>query len=314
MKSFKIILLAAISLVLVAAGWIYQAGLSAGQTVFSSTYYHEAVAETELTSYIHEVEQDRLMEEMSAEMPDNMAMVVTRVFLTVFDEQWVGEKLLVVSDDVVLYITGEQPALRAVIDLREEKEQLGKNLELALTVIPGQILSMLGFDPQELDDLAVALVEQMPLPDLITVQDLLAMNSLNGDLASLLNMARHYHSYYLYVSFAVFILMLFAAYRLAGIPAALKWFGASAVISGAGFYIAMQAGRFVLPTMFELGMVDESFYGSEAYISVMNFSVERMLHIPAYYTLFGILVVLAGLLTGSFYFNRAKVKSGAENE
>ncbi len=294
MKGSKTLLMVIIFLLLVAVGWACQVGLSAEQTVFDNDYYRGILDETGLDSHIYGVMQDRLQEGISAEMPDNLAYVVTMVLSAVFNEEWVGKQILVLTDDIVLYLRGEQPSLQAAIDLREKKDQLRVNLENALTVIPDQILFMLGFDPQQLDALVGFLVYQLPLPDQLAVEELLAAWDTDDRLIDALAKIRQYQRFYGPLSVTGFALLLFAGSLLVGPFRALKWFGAAAVVSGLGFYLALQAGNYLYPVLLDSGFMEGRIFAHEIFIPVLEFSVNRIVYIPVYYALAGLAAVLLG--------------------
>jgi len=297
-KGLKLFALIVIFLVLISVGWAYQGGLSANRTIFEQDYYEQMLAETNLSTSIHEHLQETILEEMSEEMPDHMAAVVTRVLLMVFTEEWFEEQTIIITDDFVRYVTGEQQSIKAVIDLREEKEELSAKLEMALTVIPEQLLRMLGFDPAELYLLAESLVEQMPLPDRLPVEQLLMEQEAGRDLLNLLSLTRQFCSVYRYLTAAAFILGLLLLYFITGPFDALKWFGAAAMLSGASFYLALQGWNVILPGMLELGLISSDLLETAAFYNIFEYSVPLIAIVPFYYALFGLAVLAVGIVFG----------------
>ncbi len=298
MKGLKLFAAIIIFLVLISVGWAYQGGLSANRTIFNQDYYEQMLVETNLSTSIHEHLQETILEEMSEEMPDHMAAVVTRVLLMVFTEEWFAEQTIMITDDFVRYVTGEQQSIQAVIDLREEKEELSNRLEMALTVIPEQILRMLGFDPEELYLLADVLIEQMPLPDRLPLEQLLMEQEAGRDLLNLLSLARQFCSVYRYITAAVFILGLIVLFFLTGLSSALKWFGAAALLSGVSFYLALQGWDIILPVMLELGLISGGLFETGFFYDVLEYSVNLVAIVPFYYTLFGLAVLVVGSAIG----------------
>lgn len=300
MKGLKLLLALIIFLFLVSVGWAYQAGISANRTIFNHGYYEQVLAETNLSASIHEHLQEVILEEMSDEMPDHMAAVVTRVLLIVFNEEWFKEQTIIITDDFVRYVTGEQQSFQAVIDLRDEKEQLSNNLENALSVIPGQILRIFGFDPQELKLLAGSLVEEMPLPDRLPVEQVLMEHEAGRELLELLGLARQFCSVYRYLTAAVFIAGLLLLYFLTGPFGALKWFGTAALLSGVSFYLALQGWDVIIPIMLEMGLISGDLFDTNAFYDVFGYSVQLITSVPFYYGLFGLAVLVFGAVAGRF--------------
>ena len=298
MKGLKLFAVIIIFLVLISVGWLLQGGLSANRTIFDQGYYEQMLVETNLSTGIHEHLQETILEEMSEEMPDHMAAVVTRVLLMVFTEEWFEEQTIMITDDFVRYITGEQQSIQAVIDLREEKEELSAKLEMALTVIPEQILRMLGFDPEELYLLAEALIDQMPLPDRLPVEQLLMEQEAGRDLLNLLSLARLFYIVYGYLTAAAFILGLLLLYFLAGPFGAMKWFGAAALLSGISFFLVLQGWDSFSPLFQELGLIRSDLFETNLFINVFGYSINLIRHIPLYYSLFGLAALLCGIAAG----------------
>ena len=301
MKGQKLFAVIIIVIVLILAGWALQGGFSANRTIFNQDYYEQMMVETNLSTSIHEHLQETILEEMSEEMPDHMAAVVTRVLLMVFTEEWFEEQTIMITDDFVRYVTGEQQSIQAVIDLREEKEELSTKLEMSLTVIPEQILRMLGFDPEELYLLAEALVEQMPLPDRLSVEQLLMEQEAGRDLLNLLSLARQFCSVYRYLTAAAFILGLLLLYFLTGPFGALKWFGLAAMLSGASFYMVLQGWNLLLPVMLELGLISGGLLETTAFYNVFEYSITLITIVPLYFALFGLAVLAAGFVSGRIF-------------
>ncbi len=298
MKGLKLFALIVIFLVLISVGWMLQGGLSASRTIFNQDYYEQMLVETNLSTSIHELLQETILEEMSEEMPDHMAAVVTRVLLMVFTEEWFEEQTIMVTDDFVRYVTGEQQSIQAVIDLREEKKELITMLEMALTVIPEQILRVLGFTPEELYVLAEVLIEQMPLPDRLPVKQLLMEQEAGRDLLNLLTLARQFCSVYRYLTAAAFILGLLLLYLLSGPFGALKWFGMAALLSGASFYLVLQGWDIAMPIILELGLINVDLLETTAFNNVFEYTATLITIVPFYYAIFGLTVLAVGAVSG----------------
>ncbi len=301
MRDLKLFVVIIIFLVLISAGWVLQAGLSANRTVFEQGYYEQMLAETTISTGIHELLQEAILEKMSEEMPDLMAAVVTRVLLMVFTEEWLEQQTIMIADDFVRYVTGEQQSIQAVIELHKEKEELSANLEMALTVIPEQILQMLGFDPEELYDLAEVLIDQMPLPDRLPAEQLLMEMETGRDLLKLLSLARQFCSAYLYLTAVAFILGLLLLYLLTGPFGALKWFGTAALLSGASFYLLLQRWDTVLPIITALGLNSGVLLETAFFYNVFEYSIALIITVPLYYTLFGLAVLAVGIASDRIF-------------
>jgi len=298
MKGIKLFILIILFLLLVPVGWVFQAGLTAENTVLNSAYYEDLLAETELTNYLHELLYDRFLKNISEQMPESLAKVVTEILMFVFDEDWLEEQILYITDDLLLYVGGDQPAVQAVIDLREKKEEIRSNLETALNLLPDQLLVMLGFDPQAIGDLTEMLVDDMPLPDRIAAKNILSEEGEQGNLMTSLIKVRQYRSLYTYLTYAALILLLLFNYLLAGAAGAFKWFGAAVLVSGIIFFLALQAVLMFLMAPLTGALEAGGLIDPDILSSVIEFSAGRTAVIPIYFSLAGLAMLLIGILVG----------------
>ncbi len=305
MKQFKILLLVIIFVLLVAVGWVFQIGISAERTIMNDSFYRDMISRAELSPYIHAALQEQLYSEVSAVLPDNLAKVVTRVLVTVFDEQWVEEQTLVIVDDLLLYIKGHQGDLNAVIDLRDKKEQLKSGITGVLDLIPRQVVMMMGFDPLDLEEMAAGLINELPMPDELSVKQILAGQAEGGSIYNSLDQFKRARFLYLFLPYPLFVLLSFLAYKLAGAAGACKWFGGAALISGVILSLSLQLGRsyYLLPLLSAIvpGWLPEP----ELLLPAARFAVDSAAAVSIYYTLVGLILMLTGgLLTWIGAFKR----------
>ncbi|MGM0688035.1 MAG: hypothetical protein ACQESO_00450 [Bacillota bacterium] len=298
MKGIKLFILIILFLLLVPLCWVFQASLTAELTVLNSTYYEDLLTETELTSYLHELLHDRFLVNISEQMPETLAKVVTEILMFVFDEDWLEEQILYITDDLLLYVKGDQPAVQAVIDLRVKKEQIRSNLETALNLLPDQLLAMLGFDPQAIGDLTEMLVDNMPLPNRIAAKDILSEEGEHGNLMTSLIKVRQYRSLYTYLTYAALILLILFNYLLAGVAGAFKWFGAAVLVSGISFFLVLQAVLMFLMAPLTDALETGGLLQPDIFATVIEFSATRTTFIPVYFSLAGLVIVLSGILAG----------------
>ena len=298
MKGIKLFLLIIFLLLLIPVGWVFQAGLTAEHTVLNRDYYHDLLEETDLTAYFQELLHDRLFEDISEQIPESLAIVLADALMIVFDENWLEEQILLITDDLLLYVKGDQPSVQAVIDLREKKEEVRYNLETALTLLPDQLLTMLGFDPQEIGDFTEMVVDEMPLPDQIAVKELLSEEGEKGDLMTSLIRVRQYRSLYTYLTYAALVLLLLFNYLLAGVARASKWIGAAVIASGISFFMILQIVLMILLAPLTAALEADGLLRPEIVISVVEFSAARTAVIPIYFSLAGLALLLFGILAG----------------
>ncbi|MBW6463911.1 MAG: hypothetical protein ACNA7Z_01185 [Dethiobacteria bacterium] len=294
MNKVKHSILIVIFIVLVLNGFLFQTGFSAGRTVLNSAYYRTMINETELASFIHAVVQEHIFREVSTELPDNLALIITGSITMVFDQEWLEEQVVLVTDDYIDYIKGRKDTPRAVLDLRQKKEELRKGIENALDLIPGQVISLVGFDSLDLEELAAELVAGLPLPDEVEVQQLLEQQNVSDEFLLLLQNLRQYRTFYTYLPFLLYFIFFYIVYRIAGLPGALKWFGGAALISGVIFSIFLQGIR----TYYLKLLVEELAFSGlpepEMLLASLRYVIDDIAAISLYFALAGVSAMLLG--------------------
>ncbi len=306
MKQFKVLLLVVFFVLLVVTGWVFQAGIAAERTVMSGSFYRDMIGRTGLSPFFHDALQEQLYSEVSTVLPDNLAAVVTRVLMTVFDEKWVEEQTLIIIDDLLDYLKGRQGDLTAVIDLRGKKEQLKTGITGALSLIPGQLLTMMGFDPLDLEEMAARLINELPMPDELPVKQILAGQAEGGNIFTSLDQLRRMRLVYLYLPYPLFLFLFFLIFKLTGLAGACKWFGGAVFVSGVTLSLALQLGRsyYLLPLLSAIvpGWLPEP----ELLLPAARFMVDSAAAVSLYYTLLGLILMLTGgLLTWIGAFKRS---------
>lgn len=294
MNKLKLTILVVIFVMIVFTGLVFQAGFSAGRTVLNSSYQRDLLSETDLSPFLHAVMQEHLFREVSAELPGNLALLITGTLSRVFDQEWLSEQYLLVSDQYIAYIKGKKDSPEAFIDLQQKKKQLQKGIENALDLIPGQIIAMMGFEPQDLKELAAGLVTEISLPDKIDVSKLLEEQGVSEQFSKMLGKLRQYHVHYTYLPYALFMIFFLIIYKLAGLAGALKWAGGAILVSGVMFSLFLQCIR----SYYLKKMVTElAFRGlpePDMLLSSIRYVIDTMAAISIYFALFGLLVMLIG--------------------
>jgi hypothetical protein len=300
LNGIKIIILVVIFLLLIAVGGVFQAGQSAERTVLNSDYYPELLEETELVSYLHAAIHERLLQEIADGVPEEMRSLFASALLAVFDQTWLEEQILIITDDLILYVRGEQPVLQAGVDLTEKKEELARNLEAGLALVPDQFLVLIGLDPRVIQEAIQAMVSEMPLPDRLELDTLLSEEGVTDDLAASLLKVRQYRALYTYLPYAAFIFFLVFSYLLAGPAGALKWFGSAALISGILFFFLLQGATLLYLFPLEIGEAGSSFLQSDMGKTAVRHAADQATFIALYYALAGLALVLTGIVVGKF--------------
>lgn len=324
MRRLKIFLLILISIFVVLSGWFYLAGMSAERTVLSNSYYQDLAAETDLVSTLHQELRDSLPQmalqditkELEADLTEQEKIfmeiglqIITDAFLQSFDEAWLEDQLLVVTDDVLAVIKGEQQTFTAVINLRENKEQFREKLINSLETLPAELTEMLDIPTAQTEQMAEQILTEMDLPDQIYLADLIAGNGdkMPRDLKNAVSTVQTTRGTYQYLPYFIFVLMLLLSFLLAGYAGGLKWFGGAVVFFSITFLVGIQfSNTLILPVVFS-EIKNELPFSPQLFYSAADYTVSSVLIIPLFTAAVGLIFIFSGIILG-----RANQKAQAE--
>ena len=296
MGKVKKSLVVIIFIILIIIGLVFQLSLIAGQTVLNSSYYRELVDNTQLSAFLHGAMQAELLREASALLPRNLASIAVRAISMVFDQAWVEEQFLIISEHYLDYIRGKGDSPELSLDLRQKKEELKVVIVAALEMIPGQFVDLVGLDSSDPEEFASAMLSVLPLPDTIELQQLLSQRGDSGKLYSYLETARLYRPYFAYLPVLLFILLFLVLRGLSGTAGALKWFGGAVLISGVTCSLALQLTRSYYIKKLASALVPGNLLDPEMFLTVSRHLIDRAAALSLYYALAGVLIMLAGAL------------------
>ncbi len=235
----KILGLILTSIILVITGWVYQAGMGMERTVFNTDYYRSLFQDVGLPPFLYQGLQELGIPSAAGARGSTGT---TREDVTpgeaalmeAFSEEWMQEQFLIVIDDILAVLDGEQESLTGAIDLREVKERLRHAPDA------------------ELQAFAADWPDQLLLQDVIGTETG-AWNQFQKAIFPL-QQARRIFRFAPYIVFA--FLFLFCL-LMAGFAGALKWFGAAALVSGIPFWMILQAGGSLIAALFPPEITNE---------------------------------------------------------
>ena len=294
LKTAKKSLVVFIFIILILIGLVFQFSLIAGQTVLSSSYYRELIDNTGLPASLHKALQAELLREASDILPGKLASIAVRAISMVFDQAWVEEQFLVVSDHYLDYIRGKKDSPQLNLDLRGKKEELRVVIVSALEMIPGQFVDIIGLNSSDPEELASNLLSVLPLPDTVQFGQLFTLRGESGRLVRYLEAARFYRPYFTCLPVFFFFILFLILRGLSGTAGALKWFGGAALISGVIFSLALQLIRSYYIKNLAAALVLGSFIDPELFYTVLRHLIDRAAALSLYYALAGVLIMLAG--------------------
>ncbi len=309
MKVLKIFALSLISLMLVFTGWIYMAGIAVERTVLSSAFYHDLMDNTDVSSNLHEMLQETMLEGLKMEqveqemqedlpdgkipeevMPEGFIELIFGALGDAYHAEWLEEQMLVVIDDALALIKGKQDSLTAIINMREGKERFKEALAISIEEFP-----MDDSTPKMTDSMVEEIVADMELPDEFVLADLLNNSE---ELDEKINKAQLYRGYFQVVPYILFAVFLLLSIILAKLPGGLKWFGAVALFSGITFFIVLKGAKSFLNSNISAILEDGPPIEPEVILSATELIFTRITAIPLLFAAFGLALLAGGVIMG----------------
>lgn len=296
------------SVTLIVTGFFYQLGMGIERTVLNINYYHNLNNEVQLSSHIHqglqevmpemmlegmhEEANEEISKEMVAETKERLSIIV-QGFAQVFDEKWLEEQLLIVINDVLALIKGEQEEIAAVISISEGKEQLGPHLVQYLEKIPPEQLKQMEMQPE----MVKYMVEDIfvEIPDEIVLGEVIEAQGMTQEANEAISKVQLFKSGFNFVPYILFALIIAGLYLIVGFPRVLTWFGTLAIISAVIFVTGVMLFRNVVVEQVTFHSI-ESPISTDALINTINYTVNNIYAIPLSTVIIGIILIFGGLL------------------
>ena len=309
MNKIKQSIIIIIVILLFINGLLLQAGLAARLTVFRSGFYHDLVKETTISAAIHQSLQDSVYREASAILPQELATIMGNIFAAVFDHHWVEEQLMLVVSDYLDYYRGRQDSPQAVIDLRPKRKELRGNLEQALELVPPAAFAYFGFDQANSSAIATAIVDKLPLPDTLSVEELLSKHEGGPQLQRFIENARQYRFFYTYLPFILFLLFYFILKRISGASGSFKYIGGVILAAGVIFSVTLQMVRTYYLRNLAAYIAPESDVLEAGLILLFRRVVDFGASLSLYFAVIGVSIMLIGGIMGWIQMFRRPKKS-----
>lgn len=315
MRSLKISLLVITSIIIVLCGWFFLAGMITEKTVLSNSYYRDLLAETDLSSRLHQEIQEALpeiiLEVLAEELEDKltgeenilmftMVQLVSNAITESFDEVWLENQFILVIDDILALVKGEQQTLTAVINLHDNMEQFEENLIANLQTFSAEKMEALNIPVEQTGLVAEQILKEIDLPDQIYLADLINGNGqrIPEEIENTISYLQNIRGLYHYMPYIVFMVMLFLLFLLVGFAGGLKWFGAAVIFFSITFLIGMHLINNIIPPVIFVEMDGKLPFSPEIFAAITDFTVNRVSFIPLIITAIGLILVIFGTILG----------------
>ncbi len=294
------IILVIFLLILIVAGWLFQAGRVIESTFITGDFYRKLFQKVDLNPYAREMMQEELIESVPLTIPDDVMDMVANQLSAVYDRQWLEKELLEIIDDLLLYIKGKRQPPQFHLNLTEQNEQIRDKIREALLNIQQEIPFLSIFKNSLIDQGIDTLVDNIPFPSYYDLNEYFSEKGVTDDIIGSVNKFKSFRNVYLYFPFLAGIFCLALFYYMSGLVKTLKIYGTGIVIAGITFLMVLLARYPLFLKSMERNMQAEGIMEFSAAITAIDYAISESLHIPVFFVLFGLILFLAGLVLDLF--------------
>ncbi len=293
MTGAKKLLLVSVALVTFLTGCIYIAGMQVERSVLNTDFYDGLLKHTALGSALQTAFTSQMQQQMEDAPPVAADLMVESMSKAVTAE-WIEKQLLIVVDDALAMVDGQQETLMATIELENRKQIFKREFEEAVEALSEREKEQLGLEEKGSQGDPVDITEAMDLPDDLPVAELLEGEAA-AELETVVSGIQKFRSYFAFIPYAAFLLLMGLFYLLAGASDGLKWFGASATIAAVIFILGLLVTNSVLlPNTLGPHLVEDAPIDVTVVESTVDYTVGQMYTFPIYFAIFGLLLFAAG--------------------
>jgi hypothetical protein len=312
MRAIKVLALSLLMIALIISGWFYLALLSTEKTVLNYNYYEELLLETNAVEIIYQDNFDRLPDIMRNQIyaradQETIALIkekealfnlVISVYTSEIEPPWLEEQLLVVIDDVLSLIKGEQQTLSAVIDLEKIESGFERLMRIKLKSLRRDEFNALGGHP------AVIVAQGGQIMRLLGVEGEINLKQVQREKVIPAQFSRPLACYNQFLNnhlliYLWFILIFILMILLARPAGGLKLYGSALLISGLSFYAFSRYYNNLLPQSV-ISNPDPNFvYLSPDLVeAAISYTAERIEVLPLIFAASGAILLVIGLVYG----------------
>jgi hypothetical protein len=296
MEKLRVPLLILLVLLIIAAGWLSQLGLSIENTFLARSFYDDLFKKIDLSIYARLMMQEELMKELPFQLPDFLLDLVSDVLGSIYDDQWLKGELIVVIDDMILFVRGKGPEPDFLLDLTEKNQQFRYMLKGAWDQGPKNILNIFGFGTAVIDDASHSFIDNLEMPAYFDLNEYFRDRGFADDIIVPVKTLKEFRKFYLSFPYIAFVFLFALIMILEGIIGAFRWSGSAILISGVTFFLLLKITRSFYTSSLEKSMAQAGIIEAGAMIDTLNFALDRAAIIPLYFVFFGLSLIAISLL------------------
>ncbi len=296
MEKLRVPLLILLVLLIIATGWLSQLGLSIENTFLARSFYDDLFKKIDLSIYARLMMQEELMKELPFQLPDFLLDLVSDVLGSIYDDQWLKGELIVIIDDMILFVRGKGPEPVFLLDLTEKNQQFRNILKGAWDQGPKSILNIFGFGTTVIDDASHSFIDNLEMPAYFDLNEYFRDRGFADDIIVPVKKLKEFRKFYLSFPYIAFVFLFALIMILEGIIGAFRWSGSAILISGVTFFLLLKITRSFYTSTLEKSMAQAGIVEAGAMIDTLNFALDRAAIIPLYFAFFGLLLISISLL------------------
>ncbi len=322
MKILKNLGLSILLILFVLTGSIFILGQGIQNTLLKISFYKKAIEKIEISpilidTALLELEEQLTIdsEQITSQAKREVRQSLRSVLAETLDEEWTKENIVLVIDDFLSYLKGEQDNLTAVIDLEERKEILNTNLDNEIQtsieaevdrqvrarsdIPPGAEQKVRSQIKQKVENELSGVVGNFvnEIPNKIAVANLLQSSSNYKDIKIAVSNFQKYYNLFNVYSYLVLAVLIILILVLAGVFGSLKWLGSGMIVSGVLTSVILLGTKMFFPLLIDsLG----SAYGLDKLSLLIDPFYFKMFIYTFIYAGLGVLLLILGFVLKRF--------------
>jgi hypothetical protein len=286
---------------LIVSGVFFQLGLTVENSFFKNDFYRQLFKEVDLTPYARAMMYEEIEKSMPYNLPESTMEWVVDNLSNIYDRAWFEKELLVIIDDLILYLKGKKNSPPPfLLDLSEKNEltksMIGDSLLEVKKIFPLLIIfdALLGNQGIEM------VIDNIPMPQYFDLNNYFAEKDITDDIAGSVRKFKQFRGVSLYLPIVFFVICLILFIRTYRPAMALKLFSTGIIISGVIYLLTLLLRKPLFLNPMKKNMLADGIAEAPAMIHALELAFGKALHIPVFFILAGLILLLASLLLDLF--------------
>ncbi|MGI5921745.1 MAG: hypothetical protein ACOX6I_08430 [Syntrophomonadaceae bacterium] len=252
-KSFLLIILFLFAVVI---GWVLIVNITLNYSLLNVNYYTKQVEKHKLYELPKNNIILNLKKQTSGEIPEPINNALNNALDKSFTPTWTEDQVSRIVTNILGYLKGHNDKPNLTVNLTDRKQLLAKNLELELSKILPEKISLYNIDTNAAQ-VSRQIMNNLKLPDQLDCSSLLLQD--NARVQSIISIIQKYYYWLVTLPCVLLILSFLIIYRFSNRHASLKWCGNSMIVAG----ILSVIGVFIFNGPLEHIMVNNISYQAE---------------------------------------------------